>query len=100
MAFDGEILGRKRRMIERAWAGRAPSVVVPSPRPPGPHGSGQTEPKPESMHYRRVHRIKVDEKAGIVMATTQLGGLVVRDLETDAVLWELPAVSIVQFFTS
>ncbi|KDR69967.1 hypothetical protein GALMADRAFT_255298 [Galerina marginata CBS 339.88] len=43
-----------------------------------------------SMHYRRVHRVKVDEKAGITMATTQLGGLVVRDLETDAVLWELP----------
>ncbi|KDR69976.1 hypothetical protein GALMADRAFT_255316 [Galerina marginata CBS 339.88] len=42
------------------------------------------------MHYRRVHRVKVDENTGITKATTQLGGLVVRDLETDEVLWELP----------
>ncbi|KAF8875089.1 hypothetical protein CPB84DRAFT_1796902 [Gymnopilus junonius] len=81
---------KKRRTIELAWAGRAPSCVVPSPRPLRPHSPAQTETKPESMHYRRVHRIKVDEKVGITVATTQLGGLIVRDLETDVVLWELP----------
>jgi hypothetical protein len=46
----------------------------------------------ESLHYRRVLRFKVDEKVGITMATTELGGLIVRDLETDMVLWELPVV--------
>ncbi|KDR69991.1 hypothetical protein GALMADRAFT_145037 [Galerina marginata CBS 339.88] len=55
------------------------------------HEHGDADGKREaSMHYRRVHPVKVDENAGITKATTQLGGLVVRDLETDAVLWELP----------
>ena len=44
------------------------------------------------MAYRSVLRFKVDEKVGITMATTELGGLIVRDLETDAVLWDLPVV--------
>lgn len=43
--------------------------------------------------YRRVHRIKVDEKVGLAMTTSGVGGLVVRDLESDEVLWELPVVS-------
>ena len=77
----------RRKMIQRAWTGRAPSRVVSSPRPPA-----TSEPRPESIHYRRVLRFKVDEKVGITMATTKLGGLIVRDLETDEVLWELPVV--------
>ena len=39
-----------------------------------------------------MHRIKVDEKAGIILTTSQVGGLLVRDLESDEVLWELPVV--------
>jgi len=80
-------------MIQRAWTGRAPSRVVPSPRPPSNSAkTQQPEPGVESLHYRRVLRFKVDEKVGITMATTELGGLIVRDLETDMVLWELPVV--------
>lgn len=51
------------------------------------------------QHHLRVHRIKVDELVGITLATTQFGGLIVRDMETDEVLWQLPAVSILQSFS-
>ncbi|KAF8964925.1 hypothetical protein BDZ97DRAFT_1918628 [Flammula alnicola] len=54
----------KCKMIQRSWAGNNP--------------------------HRRIHRIKVNEKVGIIMKTTGIGGLMVRDLETDKVLWELP----------
>ncbi|KAF4623168.1 hypothetical protein D9613_001312 [Agrocybe pediades] len=74
---------KRRRTNARAWAGRAPSIIMPSPR----QGEDATS-KPS--HHTRVHRIKVDEQAGITMATTQMGGFIVRDLETDEVLWELP----------
>lgn len=39
-----------------------------------------------------VHRIKVDEGRGIVITTHQDGGVNVRDLETDEILWALPRV--------
>ncbi|KAF8956222.1 hypothetical protein BDZ97DRAFT_1852767 [Flammula alnicola] len=78
---------RKRKMIQRSWAGLAPSSILPSPRTlPSPIPSNL----PGNNPHRRIHRIKVDEKAGIIMTTTGVGGLMVRDLETDEVLWELP----------
>ncbi|KAH9487465.1 hypothetical protein JR316_0001541 [Psilocybe cubensis] len=73
---------QRRKLVERSWAGRAPSRVVDVLDPP---------------HYKRVHRIKVDENAGITIATTQLGGLLVRDLESDVVLWELPVWYVRQY---
>ena len=39
-----------------------------------------------------VHRIKVDEKAGICITTRMFGGLVVTHLFSGAVLWTLPSV--------
>ncbi|KDR70005.1 hypothetical protein GALMADRAFT_255349 [Galerina marginata CBS 339.88] len=80
-----KIFCKKRKMITSSWAGYAPSRITPSPRQIGHDTDGESSP-----HYRRVYDIKVDEKAGISMATTKSGGLVVRDLETDLVLWELP----------
>ena len=82
------VLGRRRKLVEHSWAGRAPSGVLPSPRSPDP-------PVPnifQNNHRYRVHRIKVAEKAGIILTTSQVGGLLVRDLESDEVLWELPVV--------
>ncbi|RXW18353.1 hypothetical protein EST38_g7509 [Candolleomyces aberdarensis] len=38
----------------------------------------------------KVHRIKVDEKNGFFLTTSRAGGLVVRDVESKRVLWELP----------
>ncbi|RXW18351.1 hypothetical protein EST38_g7513 [Candolleomyces aberdarensis] len=38
----------------------------------------------------KVHRIKVDERNGFFLTTTRVGGLVVRDMESEKVLWELP----------
>ncbi|CDO77035.1 hypothetical protein BN946_scf184403.g10 [Trametes cinnabarina] len=36
-----------------------------------------------------VHRIKVDEKHGLVITTHEFGGLTVFDMETTAILWRL-----------
>ncbi|KAJ2928384.1 hypothetical protein H1R20_g8698, partial [Candolleomyces eurysporus] len=38
----------------------------------------------------KVHRIKVDERNGFFLTTSRVGGLVVRDVESRKVLWELP----------
>ena len=46
-----------------------------------------------SDDHTDVHRIKVDEDVGIVITTHADGGLVVRDLELNEVLWGLPRVS-------
>ena len=39
-----------------------------------------------------VHRIKVDERHGLLMTTHEFGGLTVFDLETTEVLWKLSMV--------
>ena len=39
-----------------------------------------------------VHRIKVDEERGLVITTHRDGGLNVRDMDTDEILWGLPRV--------
>ena len=79
--------GHRRRTIERSWAGRAPSEILSSPR------TMKMPLQQNRTPFHRVHRIKVDEKVGLVMTTSSVGGLVVRDLESDEVLWELPKVS-------
>jgi hypothetical protein len=87
--------GKRQKLIHRSWSGHASSRVVTSPRVlPSPLSLNT----PENSHYRRVHRIKVDEQVGITLATTELGGLVVRDIETDEVLWELPIVRFLSSF--
>ncbi|KIM47186.1 hypothetical protein M413DRAFT_440688 [Hebeloma cylindrosporum] len=80
-------LCRRRKLVEQSWAGHAPSSLLPSPRSPDPPLANVNQ----NTHRYRVHRIKVDEKAGIILTTSQVGGLLVRDLESDEVLWELPA---------
>lgn len=47
-----------------------------------------------STQRNDVHRIKVDEEVGIVITTHQRGGLIVRDIDTDEILWALPKVSV------
>jgi hypothetical protein len=82
------VVGRRRKLVEHSWAGHAPSSVLPSPRSPDLPVANVHQ----NNHRYRVHRIKVDEKAGIILTTSQVGGLLVRDLESDEVLWELPGV--------
>jgi hypothetical protein len=81
-------VGRRRTFVEHSWAGNAPSSVLPSPR----SLDSPVVNVHQNSHKYRVHRIKVDEKAGIILTTSQVGGLLVRDLESDEVLWELPVV--------
>jgi hypothetical protein len=81
-------VGRTRQFVEHSWAGHAPSSVLPSPRSPDPPIANVHQ----NNHKYRVHRIKVDEKAGIILTTSHVGGLLVRDLESNEVLWELPVV--------
>lgn len=44
--------------------------------------------------FTDVHRIKVDEAAGLLITTHQNGGLRVRDIESGDLLWELPSASL------
>ncbi|KAI0079285.1 hypothetical protein K474DRAFT_683461 [Panus rudis PR-1116 ss-1] len=53
-------------------------------------GRGPVEIKALTECSFNVHRIKVDEEAGIVLTTHTTGGLRVTDLETDKLLWALP----------
>ena len=43
---------------------------------------------------RTVHRFKVDEEEKTVISTSRRGGLIVSSVDTQEVLWFLPAVSI------
>lgn len=56
-------------------------------------GKGDITWKTLSSNRIDVHRIKVDEQVGIIITTHQYGGLCVRDLDTDEILWGLPRVS-------
>jgi len=58
-------VGRTRQFVEHSWAGHAPSSVLPSPRSPDPPIANVHQ----NNHKYRVHRIKVDEKAGIILTT-------------------------------
>ncbi|THH20205.1 hypothetical protein EUX98_g8626 [Antrodiella citrinella] len=52
-------------------------------------GQGPVASNVYSSAGNGVHRIKVDEKEGIVITSHSLGGIKVSDLETDTLLWEL-----------
>lgn len=67
--------GRKRYILEANWLGR-----------------GTPWCKEFAGDHDDVHRIKVDEKRGIVITTHQDGGLNVRDMDTNEILWGLPRV--------
>ena len=79
-------VGRRRKFVKHSWAGYAPYSVLPSPHSPDPPIANVHQ----NNHKYRVHRIKVDEKVGIILTTSQVGGHLVRDLESDEVFLELP----------
>ena len=70
------VLGRRSIQLHWNWEGSG-RVVARMLRPPGAD----------------VHRIKVDEKVGILIATHNLGGLSVTHLFSGVLLWSLPRVS-------
>lgn len=57
-------------------------------------GQGDIHPRIYTSAGRRVHRVKVDEQKGIVIASHSTGGISVSDLKTDTLLWELGSVSL------
>ena len=75
-----KVSGQKRIQIQRSWKGKGPSIL--------------TEHKSTSQRHCMVHRIKleVDELAGYIMMTFDMGGLLVSDLNEDSILWSLPQV--------
>ena len=81
-------VGRRRKFVEHSWAGHALSSILPSPRSPDPPIANVHQ----NNHKYHVHPIEVDEKAGIILTTSQVGGLLVRDVASNEVLWELPVV--------
>ncbi|KAH9941924.1 hypothetical protein B0H21DRAFT_543104 [Amylocystis lapponica] len=58
--------------LERNWAGQGSAVIKTYPS------------------YFDIHRIKVDEALGLLITTHRDGGIRVRNLENDELLWELP----------
>ncbi|KAI0090764.1 hypothetical protein BDY19DRAFT_992179 [Irpex rosettiformis] len=60
-------------------------------------GIGHPSWKELSADHRDVHRIKVDEEIGIVITTHKDGGINVRDIHTDEVLWALPRTYVQQY---
>lgn len=68
-------VGRRFCQLRRNWAGTG-RVVARLVTPPGSD----------------VHRIKVDEKAGICITTRMFGGLAVTHLFSGVLLWSLPPV--------
>jgi len=78
LAPEGTILifvGRRFCQLRKNWAGDG-RVVARLVTPPGSD----------------VHRIKVDEKAGICITTRMFGGLAVTHLFSGVLLWSLPPV--------
>jgi hypothetical protein len=70
------LAGKRRFQIEKAWIGRGPSTIQIH------QGTGTA-----------VHRFKVDEDAGFIIATSDGGGLVVTDIVKNEVVWSLSPVS-------
>ena len=67
--------GRRSFQLRKNWEGHG-RVVARLVTPPGGD----------------IHRIKVDENAGICITTRMLGGLVVTHLFSGTLLWSLPLV--------
>ncbi|KAK0213128.1 hypothetical protein DFS33DRAFT_1286692 [Desarmillaria ectypa] len=72
---------RHQIAIKRAWKGKSPSSA--------------RRLAYASLHRQDVHRIKVDEWAGIIITTYRNGGLAVADIATNRVLWSLPSLHVV-----
>ncbi|KAF5312246.1 hypothetical protein D9619_003798 [Psilocybe cf. subviscida] len=82
-----EELCKRYKEIRGLWLGHGPSRLLSLPRnisSPTPFNA------PTRDHHKRIHRFKVDEQLGLLIATTKRGGLIVKDLDTDELLWELP----------
>ncbi|KAH9856033.1 hypothetical protein C2E23DRAFT_563426 [Lenzites betulinus] len=62
---------RKYFQLQRNWAGQGRATLK------------------TYKHLYDAHRIKVDEKLGLVITTHELGGLTVYDMATTEVLWRL-----------
>ncbi len=71
------LLGRCHFQLESNWSGRGPitSHMLCSDR-------------------ADVHRIKADERVGIVITSYGRGGIIVWDLDSCHALWGLPPVSL------
>jgi hypothetical protein len=70
---DWKSFCHRRQLIDMSWNGRGPSAI-----------------KKYTDTGDGVHRIKVDEDAGYIITTSQLGGLCVTDLTRNERLWSLP----------
>lgn len=69
-------LVQRRMEIEKSWSGK-----------------GLSRLRELSSTGETVHRLKVDESAGLVITTHREGGLRVTDLWRDEVLWSLSKAS-------
>lgn len=78
MSILNRALGQTRLQIKRSWRGAGPSLVLSY----------------DSSYKGAVHRIKVDEKNGLIIYTSHFGGLTVLGLDEDRSLWRLPLVSV------
>lgn len=47
-----------------------------------------------------VHRTKVDEENGLLLTTSQTGGIVVTDIKDNYALWGLPPVGVYSLLAS
>ncbi|KAK0505071.1 hypothetical protein EDD18DRAFT_1316224, partial [Armillaria luteobubalina] len=72
---------RRQLSIKRAWMGKSPSSA--------------RRLAYASLHKQDVHRMKVDEWAGIIITTYRMGGLAVADIATNRILWSLPASHVI-----
>ncbi|KAG7446560.1 uncharacterized protein BT62DRAFT_1076116 [Guyanagaster necrorhizus] len=72
---------RRQIGIKFAWKGKSPSSA--------------RRLAYASLHRQDVHRLKVDERAGIIMTTYRNGGLAVADIATNRILWSLPSSHVV-----
>jgi hypothetical protein len=63
-----KVAGRKRIQIQRNWKGIGPSIL--------------TEYKSTSQQSCLVHWIRVDELAGYIMMTFDMGGLIVSKISS------------------
>ena len=81
--------GKNRIRVRNAWNGVAPSEMRPVP-----------VDSPDLFALKTTHRIKVDEKRGLIMTTTGsdiIPRVIVRDMDTGATLWWLEPTMGTQF---
>ncbi|KAF5344917.1 hypothetical protein D9758_011579 [Tetrapyrgos nigripes] len=77
---DWKSFCQRHFQIERSWSGRDFSSLSPF-----------------TATENEVHRIKVDEKAGIIITTVQNGGIRVVDIVENKLLWSLPREYVKQY---